>query len=111
MLLQQIKRAQSLFLTIMLIAVFAFATLAAAQPITNEVMFLTGVIKSIDNKKRLVVVEVVNKGCKGVKTFSIDDLSLLRAVVGDEISFYSDSVYCPGPMGHKMFPQGDGRKR
>lgn len=96
---------------LIVIAVFVFSKPAAAQPITDELMFLTGVIKSIDYKNRQVVIEVVNKGCKGVKTFSIDDPFLLRAVEGEEIRFYSDSARCPGPTGHKMFPTGKGRKR
>lgn len=112
MVLQFMRRAQIYLLPILLIAVIGFITLVdAVQAREVESMFLTGVIKLINHKSKQVVVDVKNKGCHGVMTFSIDDLSTLKAEEGDEIRFFIDSEYCPGTEVRKMSPQGAGRKQ
>jgi len=102
MVLQQMKRARSLFLPIMLIAVFAFATPAAGQPNNSDSLLLTGVVMNIDRVSKKVVVDVKTLGCTGTKTFIMDDMSSLRARTGEKIDFYIASDHCPASQGSKM---------
>lgn len=83
------------FLQVMLIT--CIISLASGVGLSaEEPLFLTGKVISIDHALKQVVVDVKNKGCKGIKRFSVDDLSKYKIAEGDEIKFFIDSAYCPG---------------
>ena len=95
MILQHIRKTWIYVLPVLLVALIGFMITTDVAQAEEEYMFLTGVIKSIDSGRKLVVVDVRTTGCEGVKTFSIDDLAKLWVPEGGVVKFYIDSENCP----------------
>lgn len=79
--------------------VFSLLLLPSILYAAEERLLLNGKVKSINPDLKQVVVDVMNKGCNGVKTFNIDKISTIyisdHISEGNLISFFIDGAYCP----------------
>jgi hypothetical protein len=83
----------------MLFLVVSFTLSAAGLALSQdniEKMYLHGIIKKIDLRGSRVDVNLLNKGCKGEKTFKIENASRFNYLPGEKISFFIDGGRCPG---------------
>ena len=78
-----------------LIVIFTLSAAGAAFSLEN--LFLTGVITNINYRAKQVQIDLRNKGCRGLRTFTFYDFSKFKKTVGNKIEFYIDSENCPGP--------------
>jgi len=86
----------------MLIALLPF-TMSSEPAYAVDELYLTGTIKSIDQKAGLVYMEVTTASCRGMKTFRADQrLDTLEIYVNQVISFYIDSSTCEEKANHTI---------
>ncbi|MBA4371556.1 MAG: hypothetical protein C0402_01700 [Thermodesulfovibrio sp.] len=97
--MSSVKRVFILFLAVFFIGTVSGAALAAPNP---ERMFLTGIVTNVDPKTKIVVVDLQNKGCRGIKTFSVSKRNSTKLVPGKKIQFFIDSANCPGSEVRRM---------
>jgi hypothetical protein len=91
----------TLFITIIALLILYFNPAYAADE-----LFLTGIIKSIDNNTKTVVVDVQSSSCHGIRTFVVNDPDALYDLINKKIDFSIDSSNCKRGEVYKMFPGG-----
>lgn len=74
---------------------FSLLLLPSILYAAEERLLLNGKVKSINLDLKQVVVDVMNKGCNGVKTFNIGKISAMKISEGNLISFFIEGAYCP----------------
>jgi hypothetical protein len=90
----QLTRKEMHVLPVLFFAILVLFLTGTGQA-SEEGLFLTGIVKSIDHNSQQVVIDVKNKGCHGTKIFSIHGLSNKNMEEDGKIEFFIDSVYCP----------------
>jgi hypothetical protein len=95
---------------IFFILMFLFTVLNICSVNALDELFLTGVVRSVDSKSGIVIVDVKSEGCHGVRSFRVDNVSDLDGLEGKKISFFINSSTCKGDEVYKMSLPG-GKKR
>ncbi len=85
-------------------ALFVFPSLSASV----DELFLTGIVKGIDQQTGIITVDVKSESCRGVRHFKLIDASSLKdSLPGKKISFRIDSAACRSDSVYKMIlPRG-----
>jgi hypothetical protein len=82
-------------LTILLAAAVLIAVSIGGQPaLAFDELRLTGIVKTIDPKTNLVLMDVQSESCPGIRRFRADDLGALGRYMNQAITFYIDSSTC-----------------
>lgn len=68
----------------------------------SDELFLTGVVRSVNSKSGMVIMDVKSEVCHGVRSFMVDDISILDGLTGKKISFFIDSSICKADKLYKM---------
>jgi len=79
-------------LALAILVLSAFETIPLAN--ASDELFLSGVVRSIDSLSSTVTVDVKSQGCKGVRNFEADDVSVFEHRLGKTVSFFIDSSTC-----------------
>jgi hypothetical protein len=82
-------------LTVLLAAAVLIAVSTGAKPaLAHDELRLIGIIKTIDLKTGIVLVDVQTESCPGLRRFRADNIDALGKYVNQDISFYIDSSTC-----------------
>lgn len=68
----------------------------------SDDLFLTGVVRNINSKSKIVSVEVKSGTCRGIRTFKIEDPAELEDLQGKKISFFINSSICKSDEIYEM---------
>jgi len=99
------RQSHSLFLFLLIIVFLMFTV---GQAVGVDELFLTGIVKGIDQKTGIITVDVKSESCRGVRHFKLIDASSLKDTQqGKKISFRIDSAACKSDIVYKMIlPRG-----
>ncbi len=90
---EKIRQSLAYLISILILFSLILPGIVAAQ--SNEGLLLAGVVRSIAKDGRSVVIDVQNKGCHGIMTFSIGSIAKYGIVAGDRVDFMVESATCP----------------
>ncbi len=94
-------RKNQLFILLIAAVMFWIQNTYHAQAVDE--LFLTGIVKDINHKSRLVTVDVKSESCHGTKIFMFDNTSKPDStLIGKEIFFSINSSICKADTIHKM---------
>lgn len=96
--MRKIKRWYCLFWVLM----FMSLMLNIYPVYSVDELLLSGIVKSVDYKSKIVIVDVKSKSCPGMRSFKVEDISKMESSIGKEISFKIDSSTCMGDTVYKM---------
>jgi len=68
---------------------------------TDE-LILSGIIKSVDQKRSTAIIQITSGSCRGTRTFKTEDPEYLAALAGRKISFRIESDSCKDDVIYTM---------
>jgi hypothetical protein len=83
--------------------------LLAQTGTTQDRLFLTGVVRSVDSISGIIRVNVTSEGCKGLREFKVPadaakDIEI--TLIGKRMQFYIDSATCVSGRTYNMLTGG-----
>lgn len=100
-------RGKNIIMFIFFLVSIFFVLLNIYPAFGADMLILSGVVKDINYKAKIVVVDVKSSSCPGIRSFKIDDPSKLDSkLIGKKISFPIDSSTCKGDVVYKMYWKG-----
>ncbi len=102
------KKCHSVFFFLLITFFLMFTVLTVDQAVGKDELFLTGIVKGIDQQTGIITVDVKSESCRGVRHFKLIDASSLKDTQpGKKISFRIDSSVCKSDIVYKMIlPRG-----
>jgi hypothetical protein len=96
-----------IYLSLFLFVLLSSHVLVISATATDE-LFLTGIVKGIDQQTGIITVDVKSESCRGIRHFKLIDASTLEDTrPGKRISFRIDSSVCKSDIVYKMIlPRG-----
>ena len=84
--------------------VFVFPSLSASV----DELFLTGIVKGIDQQTGIITVDVKSESCRGIRHFKLIDATSFKDILpGRKISFRINNATCKSDVVYKMIlPRG-----
>ncbi len=97
----QWRRRGVLLVLSLVIALLGLSTIDRPAYAEDE-LYLTGIIKTVNQVTGVAYVEVVSSSCHGMRTFRADEPEKLGNLTGRKISFFIDSNRCRDDSVHTM---------
>ncbi len=97
----QWRRRGMLLVLSLVIALLGLSTIDRPAYAEDE-LYLTGIIKTVNQVTGVVYVEVVSLSCHGIRTFRADQPEKLANLIGTKVSFFIDSNRCRDDAVHTM---------
>jgi hypothetical protein len=95
------------------ISLVGFVLLCIHPVYAGDELLLTGRVKSVDESTRIITIDVSSASCKGVRTFTVDDvlaLSEFQDFVNQKVEFFINSSTCKRGEVHTILPKWRLRK-